>query len=214
MPTTGRASLDVLLAALGAADGPLPERVFARRRPARRPRAALAVRAARGAARPDPRPAQRRRGPGRGPQRRLARGVGAVDRASSTTTSSPRRAGAATSRADLRDLPEHVAGSQGRIRVPLPRDRRPTDWERNVAGLEHARWATADLAYRRAALEAVGGFDERFPRAYREDADLGLRLVARGWDDRPRARAASCTRSAPPTAGCRCASRPATPTTR
>ena len=59
---------------------------------------------------------------------------------------------------------------------PLPAERRPTDWERNVAGLERARWATADMAYRRAALEAVGGFDERFPRAYREDADLGLRV--------------------------------------
>ncbi len=70
---------------------------------------------------------------------------------------------------------------QGRIVVPLPAGRRPTDWERNTRGLERARWATADIAYRRAALEAVGGFDERFPRAYREDADLGLRVVAAGW---------------------------------
>jgi histidinol-phosphate phosphatase family protein len=67
------------------------------------------------------------------------------------------------------------------VRVPLPRHRRPTDWERNVAGLESARWATADMAYRRAALAAVGGFDERFPRAYREDADLGLRVTGAGW---------------------------------
>ena len=56
-----------------------------------------------------------------------------------------------------------------------------TDWERNVAGLEAAQWATADMAYRREALAAVGGFDERFPRAYREDADLGLRVVGAGW---------------------------------
>lgn len=82
--------------------------------------------------------------------------------------------------ADLVACGPEVAGSQGRIVVPLPRDRRPTDWERNVAGLERARWATADLAYRRASLEEVGGFDERFPRAYREDADLGLRVVAAG----------------------------------
>src|SRR5215207_6762920 len=75
-----------------------------------------------------------------------------------------------------------VAASQGRLRVPLPPDRRPTDWERNVAGLQHSRWITADMAVRRAALTAVGGFDERFPRAYREDADLALRLRAAGWE--------------------------------
>src|SRR5438270_287781 len=51
----------------------------------------------------------------------------------------------------------------------------------NGAGLEGARWATADMAYRRAALVAVGGFDERFPRAYREDADLGIRVTGAGF---------------------------------
>ena len=83
--------------------------------------------------------------------------------------------------ADLEDLPDHVGASQGRLVVPLPKGRRPTDWERNVAGLESARWATADMAYRRVALAAAGGFDERFRRAYREDADLGARVVAAGW---------------------------------
>ena len=83
--------------------------------------------------------------------------------------------------ADLSQLPEDVGGSQGRVRVPLPADRPPTDWERNVAGLERAAWATADMAYRRTALEAVGGFDTRFSRAYREDADLALRVEAAGW---------------------------------
>jgi histidinol-phosphate phosphatase family protein len=82
---------------------------------------------------------------------------------------------------DLDPLSPRVAGSQGRIRVPLPADRRPTDWERNTAGLEEARWATADMAFRRCALASVGGFDERFERAYREDADLGLRLTGAGW---------------------------------
>jgi len=82
---------------------------------------------------------------------------------------------------DLAGLPDEVAASQGRIVVPLPPSQRPTDWERSTAGLQHARWATADMAYRRAALEQVGGFDERFPRAYREDADLGLRVVAARW---------------------------------
>jgi histidinol-phosphate phosphatase family protein len=84
--------------------------------------------------------------------------------------------------ADLRGLRPAVGASQGRIRVPLPADRRPTDWERNVAGLERARWATADMAFRRCALDAVGGFDERFPRAYREDADLALRLRAARYE--------------------------------
>ena len=81
---------------------------------------------------------------------------------------------------DLGAAPADVAGSQARLVVPLPSDRPPTDWERNVAGLEHARWATADMAYRREALLGVGGFDERFPRAFREDADLALRLLAAG----------------------------------
>ncbi|WP_043627981.1 glycosyltransferase [Nonomuraea candida] len=82
---------------------------------------------------------------------------------------------------DLVDLPDDVAGSQGRIEVPLPAGRRPTDAERHTAGLSEALWVTADMAYRRAALEAVGGFDERFPRAYREDADLALRVRRAGY---------------------------------
>lgn len=82
---------------------------------------------------------------------------------------------------DLADLPEDVGGSQGRIEVPLPSGRRPTDAERNTAGLARAEWITADMAYRRSALEKVGGFDERFPRAYREDADLALRVREAGF---------------------------------
>lgn len=84
-------------------------------------------------------------------------------------------------RQDLVDLADDVAGSQGRIVVPLPRDRRPTDAERHTAGLADADWPTADMAYRRAALERVGGFDEGFPRAYREDADLALRMFEAGY---------------------------------
>jgi HAD superfamily hydrolase (TIGR01662 family) len=83
--------------------------------------------------------------------------------------------------ADLAAQPPTVAGVQGRIEVPLPPGRRPTDWERGTAGLARARWITADMAYRRAALVESGGFDERFPRAFREDADLALRLLADGW---------------------------------
>ena len=82
---------------------------------------------------------------------------------------------------DLRDLPPNVGASQGRIEVPLPTDRRPTDLERGTAGLATARWITADMAYRRTALQRVGGFDERFSRAYREDADLALRVLGAGY---------------------------------
>ncbi|GAA1650455.1 HAD-IIIA family hydrolase [Kribbella alba] len=82
---------------------------------------------------------------------------------------------------DLDRAYKDIGGVQGGIVVPLPLDRRPTDWERSTAGLEGARWATADMAYRRSALQQVGGFDERFPRAYREDAELALRVRQRGW---------------------------------
>lgn len=71
-----------------------------------------------------------------------------------------------------------AAGSQAVLEVPT--HRRPTDDERRTARLSTARWITADMAYRRDALVAVGGFDERFPRAYREDSDLALRIVLAG----------------------------------
>lgn len=82
---------------------------------------------------------------------------------------------------DLARLGLDVGASQARVVVPLPEDRAPTDWERGTAGLAHARWITADMAYRRAALVHAGGFDERFPRAYREDAELALRVQANGY---------------------------------
>ncbi len=82
---------------------------------------------------------------------------------------------------DLGALDAHVAAVQGSIAVPLVAERRPTDWERNVAGLERARWATADMAYRCDVLAEVGGFDERFGHAYREDAELALRVLDRGY---------------------------------
>ncbi|MEU2335412.1 glycosyltransferase [Streptomyces sp. NPDC006654] len=83
--------------------------------------------------------------------------------------------------ADLDGAGPATGGVQGRLTVPLPDGRRPTDWERGTAGLENAAWATADMAYRTQALSAVGGFDERFRRAFREDADLALRIQEAGW---------------------------------
>jgi HAD superfamily hydrolase (TIGR01662 family) len=82
---------------------------------------------------------------------------------------------------DLVDLPESVAASQAWIYVPAPAGRRPTDAEQRTMNLSGALWISADIAYRRSALLTTGGFDERFPRAFREDADLALRTVRLGY---------------------------------
>ncbi|GGI04555.1 HAD-IIIA family hydrolase [Egicoccus halophilus] len=180
VPTVGRPSLAALLDALAAGPGPLPEQVLVvdDRSAPRTPLLASAVPEAL---------ADRVRvltAGGRGPA--AARNVGwragtAPWVAFLDDDVLPPVGWRAALHADLVDLPAEVGGSQGRLRVPLPDQRRPTDWERNVAGLETAQWATADLAYRRVSLAAVGGFDERFLRAYREDADLGLRVTGAGW---------------------------------
>ncbi|GAA3779853.1 glycosyltransferase family 2 protein [Streptomyces phyllanthi] len=82
---------------------------------------------------------------------------------------------------DLGEASPDTAGVQGVITVPLPQDRRPTDWERRTAARARARWITADMAYRTDVLKQVGGFDERFRRAHREDTDLALRVLDAGW---------------------------------
>lgn len=75
-----------------------------------------------------------------------------------------------------------AAGSQALIEVPATPGRRATDDEKRTQRLADARWITADMAYRRDTLIDVGGFDERFPRAYREDSDIALRITLRGND--------------------------------
>jgi histidinol-phosphate phosphatase family protein len=175
IPTVGRPSLRTLLDALRAGAGPHPAVV-------------IVVDDRRSPDRPLDVPVWDRLqvvpGPARGPA--AARNVGW--RATATPWVAfldddvwPGPSWSADLAADLAGLPPSVGGSQGRLRVPLPADRRPTDWERVTAGLASARWATADMAFRRTALVRAGGFDERFPRAYREDADLALRLQAAGW---------------------------------
>jgi histidinol-phosphate phosphatase family protein len=175
VPTVGRDSLPRLLSALADAEGPRPGRVLVvdDRRDQRRPLpvgslAEVWVVAGRGAG-----PAAARN---LGWRRASAEWVAFLD---DDVVPSP--TWLADLARDLERLGPEVAASQGRVRVPMPSGRRPTDWERNVHGLETARWVTADMAYRRSVLEAVGGFDERFPRAYREDADLGLRVVRAGY---------------------------------
>jgi glycosyltransferase involved in cell wall biosynthesis len=63
----------------------------------------------------------------------------------------------------------------GRIIVPLPP--RPTDYERDAAGLARAGFVTANCFVRRDMLERVGGFDPAFRFAWREDSDLLFRIL-------------------------------------
>jgi HAD superfamily hydrolase (TIGR01662 family) len=175
VPTIGRPSLEVLLGALAAAPGPRPaELLLVDDRPTGEP------------LRPER--------PGLPPVRVLRTGGGGPARARNLGWRSARTEWIAfldddvvpdadwyeRLATDLADLAPDVAGSQGRVRVPLPGDRPPTDWERGTAGLATSSWITADLAYRRSSLAAVGGFDERFPRAFREDSDLALRVMDTG----------------------------------
>lgn len=77
----------------------------------------------------------------------------------------------------------HRVAVSGRVVVPL--DDAPTDHARNTAGLESAEFVTANAFVGRRALEQMGGFDERFRRAWREDSDLHFSLLSRcgpvGW---------------------------------
>jgi glycosyltransferase involved in cell wall biosynthesis len=80
--------------------------------------------------------------------------------------------------AGVRAIRQGATGVSGRIIVPLPED--PTDYERNAAGLATSEFVTSNCFYLRSALESVGGFDERFGMAWREDADLWLTFIGRG----------------------------------
>lgn len=177
IPTIGRPSLQRLIASLARSAGPAPERLIVVD-DRREPDAPLSLGSGLVW------PAQVLKGPGRGPAAARNAGWRAatadwVEFLDDDVEVGPdwleRLA------ADLVSAPAKVAGVQGNIVVPLPDRRKPTDWERNVAGLQAAVWATADLAYRREVLARIGGFDTRFRRAYREDADLGLRVVRAGY---------------------------------
>ncbi len=70
---------------------------------------------------------------------------------------------------------EPLIAYTGKIKVPLSAN--PTDYEKNTAGLEQARFVTANCCCTKAALEKTGGFDERFSMAWREDSDLEFQLL-------------------------------------
>ena len=68
-----------------------------------------------------------------------------------------------------------LIGFTGKVEVPV--SERPTDYQKNVAHLSTAEFITANCACSRAALESVGGFDEDFPIAWREDSELQFKLL-------------------------------------
>jgi GT2 family glycosyltransferase len=78
----------------------------------------------------------------------------------------------------LENAPQ-LAAVSGQIIVPLPEQ--PTDYERDTAGLASAEFVTANCFCRRSALKAIGGFDERFRAAWREDSDLQFTLLEEGY---------------------------------
>lgn len=174
VPTIGRPSLSRLLTALDASSGPRPSAVIVVDDRPGRPRAlTLPVTEL---------PISVRRCGGRGPA--AARNVGwrscrAEWMCFLDDDVLPGRDWFARLAVDLQDA-DGAAASQGRIVVPAPANRRPTDDERRTLRLAGAQWITADMAYRRSVLVSCGGFDERFPRAYREDADLALRVTRAG----------------------------------
>jgi histidinol-phosphate phosphatase family protein len=175
VPTIARESLRTLLLALAAAEGPRPAKLIVvddRPRPVHIDLPDL------------PFPTGSLRSYGRGPAAARNLGWRAADTewiAFLDDDVIPGRTWFEDLARDLASLSDQDGGSEGRIEVPLPEDHAPTDAERNTAALADARWITADMAYRREVLHAVGGFDERFKRAFREDADLALRVVDAGW---------------------------------
>lgn len=78
----------------------------------------------------------------------------------------------------LAALERGADGVSGQVIVPLPPH--PTDHDLNTTGLERSLFITANCFYRKQALEKVGGFDERFKAAWREDSDLFFTLKESG----------------------------------
>lgn len=66
----------------------------------------------------------------------------------------------------------------GKVRVPLPSQ--PTDFAWNTAQLQTAEFVTANCCCSKAALQLVGGFDEAFGAAWREDSELQFKFITRG----------------------------------
>lgn len=81
--------------------------------------------------------------------------------------------------AGLNAMQDGADAITGRISMPLPNE--PSDIERDAAGLETAEFVTANCFMRRNILNEIGGFDERFSMAWREDSDLHFSLLEAGY---------------------------------
>lgn len=90
-------------------------------------------------------------------------------------------------REGARALGDEHAAVWGRILVPLPKH--PTDYERDTAQLASAGFVTANCFCRRSVLAEIGGLDENFTAAWREDTDLYFSLLERGYNVAPARRA-------------------------
>ena len=74
----------------------------------------------------------------------------------------------------LKNYKANIAFTGG---VIVPVSERPTDYERNTAGLETVDFVTANCACTRNALQKINGFDENFTMAWREDSELEFKLM-------------------------------------
>jgi glycosyltransferase involved in cell wall biosynthesis len=63
----------------------------------------------------------------------------------------------------------------GKVVVPIPDE--PSDHALNTAKLQNAHFLTANCACSKKALITIGGFDEQFRMAWREDSDLEFKLI-------------------------------------
>jgi glycosyltransferase involved in cell wall biosynthesis len=75
-------------------------------------------------------------------------------------------------------LTDKESAFTGKTHVPVSSV--PTDYERNISGLETADFITANCACPKKLLLAVGGFDEEFTSAWREDSELEFKFINAG----------------------------------
>ena len=184
IPTVGRPSLRALLAGLAARHrtrGTCPRPRSSWSTTGRLGRRARRWRC-RDAAVAGPRGPHRRARPGGGPQRRLAHRpptpwVAFLDDDVGCPPDWSARAGRRPRRRDAGRRRGRRGGCGCRCRptaAPPTGSAAPPAWRR--AGGSPPTWPTGATRWRE-----VSGFDERFPRAFREDADLALRVRQAGW---------------------------------